>query len=599
LPLVLLVVLAVCAPSLAQPASPLPPSAPGNPPDIPYLEEQWELLWYLNQDVLWKRCAATAPVTAADRTRAIEALRVACASDFGPERAAALMALAKTGDPAVASLLIAGVDDANLETRRNALLALGVLGDPSAVDVLDATLDEKKLEGDLRLAAAFALGLLRTPDVTAGGASPARAQFERRLEPKAFSAADPRTQQGLAYGAGLSGDHALAPALAKLTKSKAVKKNSSVRAYLLLGLGKLKDRAYADVLFQALTDGRRQRAPERDSRGRRHVLGQRQRRSRASLDETRRPRERRAVATNFANLALGFVGGPDAQRTLAIRTFGDRRSGLDPNTLAPRISLGTKSRVPIAGLALGIARGVDYRGYFERAFRDENDQRVKAAYGLGIGMLGNPDSGKVLFAAFKDTARSAPAHVSRARARIRESTGCARRAVGARRRGNRRRADARVRASVGCARPGQCPAAPARASGARDVRCLAVLDAVRTRTRRRPHGARAGVRDPREPRRRTSAGPHVRSDRDRNDRRRRSAEAPRGHRHAVQLHARPWTLPQHPVDAVTFGPERRSGAEHPSVLRPAGHPGLGFPRPVGGITHEGRAVFLSILSKFP
>jgi hypothetical protein len=99
LPLVLLVVLAVCAPSLAQPASPLPPSAPGNPPDIPYLEEQWELLWYLNQDVLWKRCAATAPVTAADRTRAIEALRVACASDFGPERAAALMALAKTGDP--------------------------------------------------------------------------------------------------------------------------------------------------------------------------------------------------------------------------------------------------------------------------------------------------------------------------------------------------------------------------------------------------------------------------------------------------------------------------------------------------------------------
>lgn len=403
LPLVLLVVLAVCAPSLAQPASPLPPSAPGNPPDIPYLEEQWELLWYLNQDVLWKRCAATAPVTAADRTRAIEALRVACASDFGPERAAALMALAKTGDPAVASLLIAGVDDANLETRRNALLALGVLGDPSAVDVLDATLDEKKLEGDLRLAAAFALGLLRTPDVTAGGASPARAQFERRLEPKAFSAVDPRTQQGLAYGAGLSGDHALAPALAKLTKSKAVKKNSSVRAYLLLGLGKLKDRAYADVLFQALTDD--------DVNVRRSAIlavggmfsGS------GNVEAARRlmkleGRESDAVATNFANLALGFVGGPDAQRTLAIRTFGDRRSGLDPNTLAPRISLGTKSRVPIAGLALGIARGVDYRGYFERAFRDENDQRVKAAYGLGIGMLGNPDSGKVLFAAFKDTA---------------------------------------------------------------------------------------------------------------------------------------------------------------------------------------------------
>ncbi|MCC7173106.1 MAG: HEAT repeat domain-containing protein [Planctomycetes bacterium] len=395
------VVLATTA--TAQPANPLPPSAPGNPPDIPYLEEQWELLWYLNQDVLWKRAAPVHAVTADDRKRVIEALRAAAASDYGPERAAALMALAKTGDPIVLDLLQAGVDDANLETRRNALLALGVLGDASAVDVLATTLDAKAVEGDLRLAAAFALGLLRTPDVEAGGASPARAEFERRLEPKAFWAADPRTQQGIAYGAGLSGDTALALPLAKLLKSKSAKKNSSVRAFLLLGIGKLRDRAHADTLFHALTDD--------DVNVRRSAIlavgslfsgsGNAEAARRLTKLESR---ENDAVATNFANLALGFVGGPDSQRALAVRTFGERRSGVDPNTLAPRISLGTRSRLPIAGIALGIARSTDYRAYFERTFKEERDQRAKAAFGLGIGMLGHPDSARVLLAAFKDTA---------------------------------------------------------------------------------------------------------------------------------------------------------------------------------------------------
>lgn len=399
----LLVVAALTTSAFAQSASPLPPSAPGNPPDIPYLEEQWELLWYLNQDVLWKRCAATIPVTDADRKRVVEALRAACASDYGPERAAVLMALAKSGDPTVAPLLRAGVDDANLETRRAALLALGVLGDAGAIDVLDATLDAKKTEGDLRFAAALALGLLRAPDVEAGGASPARGRFELRLDAKAFAAADPRTQQGIALGAGLSGDVALAAPLAKLLKSKTVKKNSSVRAFLLLGIGKLRDRVHSDTLFHALTDD--------DVNVRRSAIlavgsmysgtGNAEAARRLTKLESR---ENDAVATNFANLALGFVGGPDAQRTLAIRTFGERRSGVDPTTLAPRISLGTRSRVPISGLALGIARGTDYRPYFERTFKEERDQRAKAAFGLGLGMLGHPDSAKVLLAAFKDTA---------------------------------------------------------------------------------------------------------------------------------------------------------------------------------------------------
>ncbi len=221
---------------------------PGEGPRGRYLEDDWRNWWYLNHE----RCVDLRARLRAARTgldAATSPLRpqvydawIAASKETNPELAsAALMAMAKSGDPVLLPALTAGLDHAAAEVKRYGLVALGIHGQQQSVVRL-AEVAKSDREPWERVAAMLGLGFHPDPASSA--------ILNGLLEPTWWSKASDLLKRGLALAIGVDGDASAVPTIRALLQDKEL--SGLVRGAFAWTLGTIGSPADRDCLLELL-----------------------------------------------------------------------------------------------------------------------------------------------------------------------------------------------------------------------------------------------------------------------------------------------------------------------------------------------------------
>lgn len=182
------------------------------------------------------------------KEKILPALAASATSTDGHVRAAAALALAKTGDPEVYELLARLTRDQESRVRNAAVLSLGVLGDLKAVPFLLRLLNDPKTPADVRFYSAVGLGYLRSPEVT-----PYLLSFLGQNLGRQGQGLDD-IKLGVLIGIGISGDRSAVPALQAIVRDGRLR-DDAVRAMIIQTVGKLGDLLSLPMLLRLLESG--------------------------------------------------------------------------------------------------------------------------------------------------------------------------------------------------------------------------------------------------------------------------------------------------------------------------------------------------------
>lgn len=378
------------APGLARPGM-----GPGQGPQRPFLVEDWDYWWFLHQESLLRvRERLHGPpdfvrMPAHLLPRVVTTLELMLRDEGADVRAAAAMALAKSGRESAVPLLAELRADPVVSVRQAALLGLGVIQDPSALGPLAEVLRDRQLERELRLTAAVGIGLL--------GSDEARSVLDAYLEAATFQALESDLQLGLAIAAGLLQDpQMVAPINALLHSTPSLR--TTVRAALVLALGKSQDRSQRGRLLELLEDDdvlvRRSAAiavgvllegtGDKDAA---EQLG-------ARLSGRGREKEPEAATSNFLTIALGRIGGPEAIQQLGRESQPTRGRviGLLP------VSLSEASHGPFVALGMGLTRSGHsaISRFLQERFRKGGTQFSRAGIAIAMGLHGETSAAGIL-----------------------------------------------------------------------------------------------------------------------------------------------------------------------------------------------------------
>jgi len=163
-------------------------------------------------------------------------------------RAAAVIALAKVGDPSHFQIVKQMTSDQDVEVRKATLLALGLLGDIQAVPYLLDIVNSSGTDTALRVHAALGLGLVRQEQVTLY-----LVDFLERNVFKVGSGID-EVQVAALVALGINGDRRAVEPMARWLRDSRMK-DGAVRVNLLTSLGKLGDVRAMPFIIQSLDDG--------------------------------------------------------------------------------------------------------------------------------------------------------------------------------------------------------------------------------------------------------------------------------------------------------------------------------------------------------
>ena len=241
-----------------------PGIGPGEGPSsgVLYREVHWEFWWFLNRESLLQlrgRLSGTASalgdggelsgggrrIPESDLPGVAQAFaRAARESDPGL-KAAALMALAKTGLHAYAPLIEGATEEGSLQVRRTATLALGILQAPGSAAPLEALILEGDQPAEICLYAAVGLAL--------SGGLESRHAFLRLLEPRFFTRLESARAQALALAVGITREPALSTPVKVLLRGRP-EPDQFTRAFLVLSLGRLGNASNRELLETYLDD---------------------------------------------------------------------------------------------------------------------------------------------------------------------------------------------------------------------------------------------------------------------------------------------------------------------------------------------------------
>lgn len=243
------------------------------------------------------------------------------------------------------------------------------------------------------------------PKAAPGGGAPARdpalaarrmTVLSERLEPEAFRALDPLVRDGVALGAGLTGDPALAAPLEVLLDSGARSGISGpTLGYLAIAYGRLVALGGGRVerLLELATDAdsadaRRgaviglgialRNAPGRSAESIVHALIQRRKSSSGESDR----RVQNAIA-----MALGRIGGPRAEAFL-LSEFDERKDGTSLARGPGRAGLKELDAAPLEAIALATMKSAAGYKLSRRRYEKEGAIHFRGALAVALGLHG-------------------------------------------------------------------------------------------------------------------------------------------------------------------------------------------------------------------
>jgi HEAT repeat protein len=365
-------------PTVVQGASEKGISFPGGGPQVAFDEARWEFWWDYNHDPLVGLKGALYSLTpeagaidfpyekvsTKNRTKLIKFyIDILRKERDARVREAAVLALARTHDESVLPWLGIAYDDSNLYVRTIAVIALGISQIQGAVPTLESIYKNGESK-EISSYAAVAVGLV--------GGEAANKVFKKWLEPRFFKAQDRFLQQAIAFGAGLTEDPNLGP-LIRSTLIEKVSDDRITNSYLVLSLGRLKDRAANAILLEYMDD--------KDTQIRRSAA--------IALGATATPSDKDVVdglikrietdsdniMRNFCYISLGMIGGETVEAFLVKQLDEVKRAYL-----------------PYVGLAVGLTRNPEYGPKLFRQFMDTKDLNTRGALAIGLGLLKSRDA---------------------------------------------------------------------------------------------------------------------------------------------------------------------------------------------------------------
>lgn len=350
-------------------------SFPGGGPQVAFRETMWEFWWDFHHEPLLglrKSLFSRTPsagvidfpfekITSNEkRVKVVQKLLNNLRAKEISIRAAAVVALARTRDETVLPYIeLTYRKDKSTHVRTMAVLALGITRNVRAVKVLESIMNDDRELTELRLFAAVSLGLIGGENVAV--------VLRPYLDAKGFKKLERDLQRGVAFAAGLTLDPTLAPMVSSLLANK-VDNDWITESFLVLSLGRLGYRAANPILIEYLEEGRVQ-----------------VRRSAAiSLGVTASPSDKDVIQAlqkaadsdadlmvkNFCHIALGKVGGPEAEKYL-LKVFGSTNL----------------SRVPFVALGIGLLNNPNNGAVLLEKYKSIKDNSTRAALAVAMGLL--------------------------------------------------------------------------------------------------------------------------------------------------------------------------------------------------------------------
>ncbi|MFH2001396.1 MAG: HEAT repeat domain-containing protein [Planctomycetota bacterium] len=354
-------------------------SYPGGGPQIPFDSARWEFWWDYNHEPLVGLKSALMKltpqagaidfpyekVTPKSKKQLVRLFTKVMREDSSARvRESALLSLARTHDETVLPWLQIALEDENLYVRTMAVIALGMSQIEGAVPVLESVFNDAKKSTEERSYAAVAVGLV--------GGQNAVELFKKWLDPKVFKNLDRSLQQTVAFGVGLTEDPTLGPHI----RTALIENFSDDRittSYLVLSLGRLGDRAANAILLDYMD--------AKDTQVRRSAviaLGASASPSdkdviQGLMDKVRDDSDN--IMKNFCFISLGKIGGETAEAFLVTQLDEMKRAYL-----------------PYVGLALGLTGNTEHGKILFAKFMTVKDLTSRGALAVAMGLLKYKDA---------------------------------------------------------------------------------------------------------------------------------------------------------------------------------------------------------------
>jgi HEAT repeat protein len=302
-------------------------------------------------------------------------------------RTAAAIALGKAGGTDGAKALREmSFKDKHKDVRDAAVLALGLLGRETDIPFLDARLRDDKDNPRHRAFAAFALGLIGGEDAAAAllafaeGSPDKPSTFER--EPAALVAST-------FVAMGLTGDARVLPTLRQALINPRFDDN--IRAFVVLSLGRVKDRASLAEFGSLLAVERPTTKDVGLRRSAAIALG------------------KMATAADAATvdvLCAAARNDPDENvRQFAAVSLGGIADATIKKRLEAMLGESPTAGRPFLALALAIAHDSDAAPAIRAALAKETDESTKSSYCIALGLLGDKEAAPLIEKQVEDRGR--------------------------------------------------------------------------------------------------------------------------------------------------------------------------------------------------
>jgi HEAT repeat protein len=324
---------------------------------------------------------------AATRDALVPVFIEALADESFEVRTAAVIALGKSGGKqGGAALRKMSSEDKHKDVRDSALLGLGLLGRDTDIPFLDARLHDEKDNTRHRSFAAFALGLIGGEDAAAALLAFAEGSPDR---PSTFDHEQAPLIASTFVAMGLTGDARVVPTLRQALTNPRFDDN--VRAFVVLSLGRLKDRG-------SLADFGAMLAVERPSS---KEVGLR-RSAAIALGKIATAADQGAVDA----LCAAAKGDPDESvRHFAAVALGGMADAAIKKRLESMFEESALAGRPFIALALAIAHDTDAAPAIREALGKETDESTKSSYCIALGLLGDKASAPLVEKQLQDRGR--------------------------------------------------------------------------------------------------------------------------------------------------------------------------------------------------
>jgi HEAT repeat protein len=403
------------APDPMLPKEPMPsggsgaPQVPPGTADLPAAVTRWETWWAHNKEFFLRLAeqmrvevgptsrglsgekpkstespqAVRARMDEAVREMLVQVFIDALDDESFEVRTSAAIALGKTGSKDGAKALReASVKDKHKDVRDSAVLGLGLLGDPGDIPFLLKVLRDDKENQRHRSFAAFALGLIGGEDAATALLIFADGEPDR---PSTFAHEQPPLVASTFVAMGLTGDPRVLPSLREALANP--KFDDAVRAFVVLSLGRMKDR-------DSLGEIGRMLVVEKDSGLRRSAA--------IALGKIATADDQAAVEA----LVAAAKGAPDEMiRQFSAISLGGIADAKIKARLEKMFDDAPTAGRPFVALAMAIAHDAAAAPILRDALRKETDESTKASYCISLALLGDEESAPLMEKQVEDRGR--------------------------------------------------------------------------------------------------------------------------------------------------------------------------------------------------